>query len=100
MTTIMIYKFSTLSRQEVEKMLGIEDSLQNTRFYQEAKAEGEYARSQSLVMRLLNKKIGNLNPKATEAIGQLDINQLDDLAIALLSFESIEDLNTWLKQHQ
>jgi predicted transposase YdaD len=38
-TTIAIYKFSNLSREEVESMLG--QSLEETRVYQEAKAEGK-----------------------------------------------------------
>lgn len=37
-TTIAVYKFSQLSREEVEAMLGL--SLEQTRIYQEAKAEG------------------------------------------------------------
>lgn len=37
-TTIAVYKFSSLSREEVEAMLGL--TLEQTRFYQEAKAEG------------------------------------------------------------
>ncbi|QFS45365.1 Rpn family recombination-promoting nuclease/putative transposase [Nostoc sphaeroides] len=37
-TTIVVYKFSTLSREEVEAMLGL--TLEQTRVYQEAKAEG------------------------------------------------------------
>ncbi|MBD2501034.1 Rpn family recombination-promoting nuclease/putative transposase [Anabaena azotica] len=37
-TTIAVYKFSSLSREEVEAMLGI--TLEQTRVYQEAKAEG------------------------------------------------------------
>ncbi|WP_253276428.1 Rpn family recombination-promoting nuclease/putative transposase [Synechococcus sp. PCC 6312] len=40
-TTIMVYKFTTLSRQEVEAMLGFTVSeLQQSRFYQEVKDEG------------------------------------------------------------
>ena len=37
-TTIAVYKFSSFSREEVEAMLGI--TLEQTRFYQDAKAEG------------------------------------------------------------
>jgi len=37
--TIMVYKFTNLSRREIEAMLGL--NLQETRVYQEAKAEGE-----------------------------------------------------------
>ncbi|MBW4474721.1 MAG: Rpn family recombination-promoting nuclease/putative transposase [Stenomitos rutilans HA7619-LM2] len=38
-TTIAVYKFSDLSREEVEAMLGI--SLEETKVYQEAKKEGQ-----------------------------------------------------------
>ncbi|WYL97024.1 MAG: Rpn family recombination-promoting nuclease/putative transposase [Gloeotrichia echinulata IR180] len=37
-TTIAVYKFSSLSREEVEAMLGL--TLEQTRVYQDAKAEG------------------------------------------------------------
>ncbi|AUT03635.1 hypothetical protein CLI64_26315 [Nostoc sp. CENA543] len=37
-TTIAVYKFSSLSREEVEAMLGL--NIEQTRVYQEAKAEG------------------------------------------------------------
>ncbi|MGD1871936.1 MAG: Rpn family recombination-promoting nuclease/putative transposase [Mastigocoleus sp.] len=37
-TTIAVYKFVNLSREEVEEMLGVK--LEETRFYKEAKAEG------------------------------------------------------------
>jgi predicted transposase YdaD len=39
LTTIAVYKFADLSREEVEAMLGV--NLEETRVYQEAKAEGE-----------------------------------------------------------
>ncbi|BAB74047.1 hypothetical protein ACN23B_11790 [Anabaena sp. FACHB-709] len=38
MTTIMVYKFATLSREEIEAMLGLK--LEETRVYREAKQEG------------------------------------------------------------
>ncbi len=37
---ILIYKFTTLSRQEIETMFGLSD-LKQTRFYQEAKEDGK-----------------------------------------------------------
>jgi predicted transposase YdaD len=37
-TTIAVYKFTNLSREEVESMLGI--TLEETRFYQDVKEEG------------------------------------------------------------
>ncbi len=66
LTTIMVYKFTHLSRQEVEAMLGI--TLQQTRIYQEAKQEGEQIGEQrgrqeearSLILRQLMRRVGSI----------------------------------------
>ena len=46
-TTIAVYKFSTLSREEVEAMLGL--TLEQTKVYQEAKAEGREEREAEML---------------------------------------------------
>jgi predicted transposase YdaD len=47
-TTVFVYKFPTLTREEIELMLGL-DNLKQTRFYQEAQQEGlEIGRQQML----------------------------------------------------
>ncbi len=46
-TTIAVYKFSSLSREDVEAMLGL--SLEETRVYQEAKAEGREEREAEML---------------------------------------------------
>ena len=46
-TTIAVYKFSSLSREEVEAMLGL--NIEQTRVYQEAKAEGREEREAELL---------------------------------------------------
>ncbi len=46
-TTIAVYKFSSLSREEVEDMLGL--SLEQTRIYKEAKAEGREEREAEIL---------------------------------------------------
>lgn len=46
-TTIAVYKFSSLSREEVEAMLGL--TLEQTRVYQEAKAEGREERETEML---------------------------------------------------
>jgi predicted transposase/invertase (TIGR01784 family) len=46
-TTIAVYKFSNLSREEVEAMLG--QRLEETRFYQEVKAEGRVEREAEML---------------------------------------------------
>ncbi|NJM63798.1 MAG: DUF2887 domain-containing protein, partial [Oscillatoriales cyanobacterium RU_3_3] len=53
--TIMSYKFISLSRTEVESMLGI--TWQETRVYQEAKAEGRQEEAYTLIVRLLTRRL-------------------------------------------
>jgi predicted transposase/invertase (TIGR01784 family) len=110
-TTIMVYQFSKLSQREVEKMLGIEAGLRKTRVYQEAKEEGvqegiekgiQRGRQEerlALVLQLLKQKFGKLNRQTSKQIADLSLEPLGALTIALLSFESIEDLTAWLSQH-
>ncbi len=93
-TTIMVYKFTTLSRREVEAMLGID--LQQSRFYQEARED----EARSLILRLLNRKVGELPQSAQTQLEALSIDQLEALGEALLDFSALADLETWLNQQQ
>ncbi len=49
-----------------------------------------------LIVRLLQRKVGELEPAVEAQIRGLDIDQLEDLGEALLDFEEAEDLTTWL----
>lgn len=98
LTTILVYKFTDLGRREAEAMLGI--SLEETRFYREAKEEGieqgiEQGRK-SLTLNLLAHRFGAVPQPLATRIMALSINQVDSLAVALLQFQSIADLETWL----
>ncbi len=53
----------------------------------------------SAVLRLLQHKFKKLNAKVTTQISKLDLEQLDELMLALLNFESIEDLTNWMSQN-
>ena len=92
-STIVLYKFDTLSRDEVDLMLGIE--LQQTRVYQEAKADGE----QILVLKILTRKLGNITPEIRARVNSLTIERLESLGEDLLDFTSIADLEGWLSQN-
>jgi predicted transposase/invertase (TIGR01784 family) len=96
LTTIMVYKFTNLSRQEVETMLGI--TLGQTRVYQEAKEEGREEEAKSLILRLLTRRVGELPESVKVQIDALSITQLESLAEALLDFSNLSDLETWLVQ--
>jgi predicted transposase YdaD len=95
-STIMVYKFSNLSRDEVDAMLGIE--LEQTRVDQEAKAEGRNEGEQALVLKLLTRKLGSIDPQFRSRIINLNIDRVESLGEALLDFTSIADLEAWLSQ--
>ena len=114
-TTIIVYKFTNLSRQEVEAMLGL--NLQETRVYREAKAEGEQIGEQrgieqgekigeqrgieqgerSLILRQLTRKVGDIPQELRSQVEQLSLTQLESLGEALLDFSTRQDLIAWLE---
>jgi predicted transposase/invertase (TIGR01784 family) len=104
-STIIVYKFGSLSRDEVDAMLGIE--LEQTRVYREAKAEGESIgeargkaeEGKSLVIRQLTRKLGTITPQLLDRINRLQIDRVESLGEALLDFTSITDLEAWLNHN-
>ncbi len=121
MTSIMVYNFTSLTRQEVETMLGINNvTLKDTRFHQDIKAEtfeefqgllqqgeqkgeqigearGRLEAKRELLHLLITQKFGTPVKRITQAIALLSTQQLDQLAIALLPFNQPSDLEIWLK---
>jgi predicted transposase YdaD len=107
--TIVVYKFTALTRDEVNAMLGIE--LQSTRVYQDAKAEGKVEGEatglergrvegeRALVLKLLNRKLGKVSAKLQQRVNSLSIDRVEALGEALLDFTSIADLESWLSHN-
>jgi predicted transposase YdaD len=95
-STIIVYKFSNLTREEVAAMLGIE--IQQTRVYQDAKADGE----KIVVIKQLTRKLGNINitPEIRSRVNNLSIEQLESLSESLLDFGQMSDLIGWLDADQ
>lgn len=106
--TIMVYKFPSLSREEIEQMLGLSE-LKQTRVYQEARQEGiqqgrqegiqegreEAARS--LILKFLVYRIGLVSNEMRTRIQRLSIPQVEILGEALLNFSSETDLKEWMR---
>jgi predicted transposase/invertase (TIGR01784 family) len=88
--TIMIYKFTNLSRKEVETMLGV--SVQETRVYQEGREEGK----EELILLLLTKKFGTLPKTVPTQVQSCSPERLNALGEALLDFQTLADLEAWL----
>ena len=102
--TVLVYKFPKLSRQEIETMFTYSD-LKQTRVYQEAREEGELRGEQrglvkgqaTMLLRLLNRKFGQISPSLRGKVNKLSAKQLENLAEALFDLETIADLSDWLK---
>jgi predicted transposase/invertase (TIGR01784 family) len=100
--TIMSYKFGSLSREEVEAMLDI--TFQETRVYRELREEvTEGAKTEEalkLVLRQLTRRLKQeLSEEMRSQITALPLSQLEELGEALVDFEQLNDLTTWLEQH-
>ena len=96
--TVIIYKFPDRSRQEIEQMLGLSE-LKHTRVYQEALEEGRQLGELALILRLLTRRIGKIDPRWQSQLQQLSSTQLQELSEALLDFSNAADLVAWLQAH-
>ncbi|MBS3030206.1 MAG: DUF4351 domain-containing protein [Dolichospermum sp. DET50] len=66
---------------------------------QEGKQEGKQEGEKNLILRLLHRRIGEIDLLLIERITGLSIEQLENLGEALLDFSSVADLEAWLTQH-
>ncbi|MEA5601747.1 DUF4351 domain-containing protein [Nostoc sp. UHCC 0252] len=66
---------------------------------EEGKQEGKQEGEQALVLRQLQKRVGELPDEVRERIQSLSLEQLEALGEALLDFSAIADLLNWLQAH-
>jgi predicted transposase/invertase (TIGR01784 family) len=113
--TIVVYKFPSLSREEIETMLGLSE-LKQTKVYQEALEEGReegiaegeqrgeqrgrLEGEQSVILRQLARRIGDVTVDQQAQIRALSLYQLEALAEALLTFSQPHELTHWLQTNQ
>ncbi|GBL09790.1 hypothetical protein MSj_01270 [Microcystis aeruginosa Sj] len=64
---------------------------------QEGRQEGRQEGEANLVLRQLNRRIGDISPELLPNIRSLDLEQLENLGEALLDFQSLQDLEQWLE---
>ena len=65
---------------------------------EQAKQEGRLEVGQDLILRQLNRRIGEIDASLIERIKRLSIEQLENLGEALLDFSTVADLETWFNQ--
>ncbi len=68
--------------------------------YQRDREQAVQSGEQRLVLRLLNRRIGEINASLMERVQGLSIEQLENLGEALLEFSTVADLEIWLNQQQ
>jgi hypothetical protein len=61
--------------------------------------QGMQREGATLVLRLLNRRFGQVTTSVEKQIRQLSVKQLEDLGEALLDFENEADLLHWLSQN-
>jgi hypothetical protein len=64
--------------------------------YERGIEEGAELKARSLLLRMLDRKVGSIPSQILAQINGLSIAQLDSLGDALLDFTSIDDLTGWL----
>lgn len=73
-----------------------EEIMQDSVIYQDIKAQGVQEGKAGLVLRLLERRIGEIEAKDEIRINGLSVEQLEALGDALLDFSSYDDLSSWL----
>ncbi len=96
-------ELGTIESEEREQVMQIVTSWMKTGIEQgrkegleEGRLEG-LQRETELIIRLLERKIGQLTPEVEAQVKELDISNLENLGEALLDFEQLEDLTFWLR---
>ncbi len=73
---------------------GRQEGIQEGR--QEGIQEGIKAGQRALIMRLLERRVGTVNPDVVSRIGELSVEQLESLVDQVVEFSSLSDLMIWL----
>ncbi len=86
-----------LEADDRELIMRLEPLYQRNR--EQAKEEGRQEGEKKLIIRLLNRRLGEIDGLLIERIAGLSIEQLENLGEALLDFSTVADLEAWLTQH-
>lgn len=68
--------------------------------YQDIWERSRKQEAMTLVLRLLNRRLGEFEPSLSDRIRVLSSEQLEALGEALLNFSEVTDLEAWLEQQQ
>ena len=80
-----------LSKYKEEKKMPYITSIERS-----GEERGQLEGKQELVMRQLNRRVGEIQSPLIEEIRKLPVKQLEELAEALLDFSTVANLEEWL----
>jgi Domain of unknown function (DUF4351) len=63
---------------------------------QQGRAQGRNEEGKSLIVRMLTRKLGTLDPNSIDLINNLSLESIESLGDALLDFNTTTDLTAWL----
>ena len=92
-------QLATIAPMEQESVMEIVTSWMEQgiqRGLQQGLQQGRQQEAVSMVLRLLTRRLGAVDPSLEERIQRLSVAQLEDLGEALLDFDSAADLAAWL----
>ena len=108
---ILSERFQVFSPSQLMATLGIsKDFWRHTRAFQDilqegrqegvelGHEEGRRREASALALRQLERRCGSLEVPTSSRIEALSLPQLEELALALLDFRGVGDLQTWLEQ--
>ena len=75
-----------------------EDIMKESVIYQDILQQGRKLGEESLILRLLNRRFGNVDQLLIQKVQVLSVEQLENLGEALFDFSEVADLVTWLNR--
>ena len=97
--TVFQSELSKMKLEEKERIMEITTSWEEQGIVKgrlEGRIEGQKQGQANTILRLLNRKLGNLSKETENRIKSLESSQLDILTEDLLDFTSFDDLQNWL----
>jgi hypothetical protein len=93
----LIMRLAPLYQQnrELARQEGLQEGLQEG--IQQGEQRGLQKGEQKLIIRQLNRRIGEIESSLIQKIKELSVEKLEELGEALLDFTSVADLETWLQ---
>jgi predicted transposase YdaD len=73
--------------------------MQESVVYQKIIQRGIEQGELTMVLRQLNRRLGNVNPELQTKIESLSLSKVEELGDALLDFATEADLVNWLERH-